>query len=83
LQSHNWITNIFSFFNKNANPFDAASKLVGQLRAGLLLVGSLGTVGTTFAVTMKEEFHSFLVTIGLRDKDSKAEGIISYLEPSN
>jgi hypothetical protein len=51
-------------------------KLVGQLRAGLLLVG------TTFAVTMKEEFHSFLEMIGLRDKNNNAGGIVSNLAPS-
>lgn len=74
LCTRSWLTSVISFFNKNANPFDAAARLAAQLRAGLIALGSLGTVGGTVLVTnMEEEFDSVLQKLGLRRK-KKGDG---------
>ena len=67
--SRTWLVNVFSFFNKNANPFDSVTKLAGQIRAGLIAMGSLGTVGGTVLVTTTEEYmHWIQRKIGLGGK---------------
>jgi len=66
-----WLVSIFSFFNKNAaNPFHSVTKLASQVRAGLIAIGSLGTVGGTIVVAKSEEFLDwFMKTLGLEKKD--------------
>jgi len=68
ISSSNWLTNIVSVFNHNANPFDAASRIAVQVRAALL---TFGTVGGTMAVTMQEEFDYVLERIGLKRKEEE------------
>lgn len=71
LCSQSWLANLIGFFNKKVNPFESATKMVAQLRAALITVGSLGTIGGTFAVTMEEEWDSLLKKVGIRGEKEK------------
>ena len=67
-----WLVSLFSFFNKNAaNPFHSVTKLASQVRAGLIAIGSLGTVGgTTVVVAKSDEYLDWFVKkLGLEKKD--------------
>ena len=63
-----WLANIVSFFSKNSNPFDSAAKFLGRLRAGLIAMGSLGTVGGTVFVSLQQDLDSLLAKLGLQKK---------------
>lgn len=63
-----WLANIVSFFSKNSNPFDSAAKFLGRLRAGLIAMGSLGTVGGTVFVSLQQDLDSLLGKLGLQKK---------------
>jgi len=66
LCAKNWLANIVSFFNKNSNPFDSATKLLTRLRAGLIAVGSFGTVGGTVFVSLQQDLDALLKRLGLQ-----------------
>ena len=69
-----WLANIASFFNMNSNPFDSAAKFLARLRAGVIAVGSLGTVGGTLFVSLQQDLDSLLERLGLQ-KILKATGV--------
>jgi hypothetical protein len=60
-----WLANLMGIFSKSGNPFDAASKFLSQLRAGLMAFGAVG--GTAF-VTMQEEMDCVNEKLGWKTK---------------
>jgi BTB/POZ domain len=72
-----WIANVTTIFNKNGNPFESATKLLVQIRTGLL---AAGTIGGTVLVSMQDEIDGFLKKIGLRKDDTSSNSSPSLAE---
>lgn len=68
-----WLASLVSFFNKHSNPFASATKLLRNLRAGLIAMGSMGTVGGTVFVTLQQDLDGILKKLGLQKMTKAVE----------